>query len=234
LIWPGYSLYFKLHNSEKPMRTWIVSIFLTAFLPAFAQEPVQGIVVDSATLNALASVNIQIKSGTAGTFTDEKGNFQIEALRSDTLVFTLVGYQSLELPLLFYESGIIRMNEKYTLLKAVTIDEYRRENPYEGMFEEQNARLKKSIPFYLSKAKKEKIKVQSLKEENIRVQTYVDVVVNDQSLKQGLKNKYSLDDAAYYDLLTSFNETHYRVMYYLTRSELISLINTFFESRARR
>jgi hypothetical protein len=196
------------------------------------QEAMRGIVVDSATLSALSSVNVQIKNGTTGTFTDEKGNFTITAAQSDTLVFTLVGYEHLELPLLNYEPGIIRLNEKYTLLQAVTIDEYRRENPYEGMFEEQNARLKKSIPFYYSRAKKEKIKVQSLREENIRVKTYVDVVVNDPAFKTGLMKQHNLNEDEYYDLLRAFNEKHHRVMYYLTRAELVSLVNTFFEREA--
>ena len=123
------------------------------------------------------------------------------------------------------------MREQYTLLQAVTIDEYRAGNLYEGMFDEQNARLKKSIPFFFSKARKEKIKVQSLKEENLRVKTYVDVVVNDPELKNSLMKKHALSEDEYYNTLTAFNEQHFRVMYYLTRAELISLINTFFESR---
>ena len=33
-------------------------------------------------------------------------------------------------------------------------------------------------------------------------------------------NKHSLTEKEYYDILTSFNERHYQVMYYLTRSGL--------------
>jgi hypothetical protein len=213
---------------------FIFVLLLSGSLSAHCQKEFRGIVVDSVTLSALPSVNVQIKNGTTGTFTDEKGNFVIAASYTDTLVFTLVGYEHLELPLADYEPGIIRLNEKYTLLQAVTIDEYRRENAYQGMFEEQNARLKKNIPFYYSKARKEKIKVQSLREENLRVKTYVDVVVNDPGLKEGLMKKHNLNEDEYYGLLMAFNERHHRVMYYLTQSELISLINTFFESQAGR
>lgn len=212
-----------------------VSVFLSLLAGVFAaqgQNFVSGIVVDSASLSALPSVNIQVKGETRGTRTDEKGNFTILASRTDTLVFSLVGFEKLELPLEDYEPGMIRLSEKYTLLEAVTIDEYRREDMYEGMFDEQNARLKKSIPFYLSKAKKEKIKVQVLREENLRVKTYVDVVVNSPDLKSGLMKKHSLSEKEYYNILTAFNERHYRVMYYLTQAELISLLNTFFEGQA--
>jgi hypothetical protein len=100
------------------------------------------------------------------------------------------------------------------------------------MFEEKNARRKQSIPFYFSKAKKEKIKLQGLRAENLLVQTYVDVVVNNPELKLRLLKKHGLTEAEYYQILTAFNERHHRVMYHLTRAELISLITTYFEGEA--
>lgn len=217
------------------MRIFLFILLLAGCLSARAQEPIRGIVVDSTSFSALPYVNVQVKNQGRGTMTDEKGNFSIQATDHDTLVFTLVGYNRLELPLIGYEASIIRLSEKYTLLEAVTITELRRgENPYEGMFDEQNARLKKSIPFYLSKAKKEKIKVQTLKEENIRVQTYIDVVINNSDTKTQLMKKYALSEDEYYRILTEFNEEHYQVMYYLTPAELISLLNTFYEHASRR
>jgi hypothetical protein len=214
------------------MRLFLLIFALILTKSAQGQELIRGIVVDSTTLNALPSVNIQLKHGNRGTTSDEQGNFSILASREDTLVFTSVGYERLELPLSLYEPGLIRLRDRYTLLEAVTIDELRQEvNPYEGMFDERNAQLERSIPFYFSRARKEKIKVQILKEENLRVDTYVDVVVNDPALKTRLMEKYSLSESEYYEILTGFNESHYRVMYYLTRSELISLLNKFFETQ---
>ena len=210
----------------------VLFAFVASGSSAYTQEFVTGIVVDSATFAGLSSVNVQVKHRNFGTQTDSRGSFTIEAQHSDTLVFSLVGYETLQLPLLHYEEGVIRLSEKYTMLQAVTIDEFKAENLYEGMFEEQNARLKKNIPFYYSKAKKEKIKLQGLREENLRVQTYVDVVINNPELKTRLMKTHSLTDKEYYDILTAFNERHYRVMYYLTRSELISLLNTFYETQA--
>lgn len=197
------------------------------------QEFFRGIVVDSASMNALPSVNVIIKNTVRGTTTDAEGSFSIRASRNDTLVFSLVGYETVELPLLAYEAGVIRMTQKYTLLKAVTIDEYRAGNLYEGMFDDRNAGLQRRIPFFVSKAKKEKIKVQALREENLRVKTYIDVVVNDSTMKKRMMETYSLTEAEYYDVLTAFNEKHHRVMYYLTPAELISLINTFFRGQSR-
>lgn len=209
----------------------IIMLFASA-LETYGQETVTGIVVDSASLAALPSVNVHIKNSLRGTMTDDRGNFSIHAFRTDTLVFTLVGYQSLELPLLTYEPGMIRLAERYTLLQAVTIDEVRERNLYDGMFDEQNAQRKPRIPFYFSKARKEKIKVEVLKDENVRVQTYVDVVVKNADLRMGLMKKHGLTEKEYYDVLTAFNEQHHGVMYYLTPAELISFLNAFFESRA--
>ena len=206
--------------------------YFTGLATARSQEVFTGIVVDSASMKALPSVNIHLKNSGRGTTTDDKGNFSIRATSRDTLVFTSVGYQTVELPLGYYEAGVIRLSEKYTMLQAVTIDEYRRENPYGDMFEERNAQLRPNIPFYFSKARKEKIKVEILKQENLRVKTYVDLVVNSPDLKTRMMTKYSLTEREYYDILTSFNEAHYEFMYYLTRSELLSVLNTFFESRA--
>lgn len=209
--------------------------YIISTLSANAQEVIRGIVVDSATFDALPYVTVQVKNKDKGTMSDSKGNFSISATRQDTLVFSLVGYQKLELPLADYEPSMVRLTEKYTLLETVTIQELRRgENPYEGMFDEQNSRLKKSIPFYFSKAKKQKIKVQALREENIRVQTYVDVVINNTDTKDELMKKHALTEREYYGILTEFNEMHYHVMYYLTPAELISLLNSFYESRVRK
>lgn len=207
-----------------------LAAFLAAINSADAQEIISGITVDSVTLEAIPSVSIQIKNTSKGTRSDENGNFSLEARKTDTLVFTLVGYRSLELPLEGYEPGMIRMSEKYTLLEAVTIDEYRRQDVYQGMFDDQNAQLQKKIPFYFSKARKEKIKVSILKNENLRVQTYIEVVVNNPELKLSLMERHSLNEKQYYDILRAFNEKHYEVMYYLTRAELISLVNNFFAS----
>lgn len=216
---------------DKFRKIFVVALVFMAGC-AQGQELITGIVVDSASLSAIPSVSIQIKNGSRGTQTDHKGYFSIGATRQDTLIFTRVGYQRLELPLEGYEAAMIRLSEKYTMLEAITIDEYRQRDIYEGMFDDQNAQLKRRIPFYFSKAKKEKIKVEVLKNENMRVQTYVDVVINNPELKLGLMTKHSLNEREYYDLLTAFNERHYEVMYYLTRAELISLLNTFFDTQA--
>jgi hypothetical protein len=213
------------------MRYWLCFFFFIFYSVCFSQELIRGIIVDSATFSPLANVNIQIKNKQRGTTTDIKGNFSINATQLDTLVLTLVGYKRLEFPLLDYETSMIRMTEQPTILAPIIIHDSRfYENPYEGMFDEQNAKLKKRIPFYYHKSRKDKIKAANWKEEVMRVQTYVDVIINDPETKNGLIKKYALTEKEYYDVLTQFNVKHHTVMYYLTKGELISLLNKFFEA----
>ena len=73
-----------------------------------------------------------------------------------------------------------------------------------------------------------------LTNENVRVKTYVDVVINMPETKENLMKTHRLTEAQYYDLLGKFNEQNYSVMYYLTASELLSLLNKFFSRNAPR
>lgn len=218
------------HFFSRLVKYWLVclGVLLSGF--AEAQEVIKGIVVDSTTFAPLPYVSVQIKNKSRGVNTDHQGNFSILALPQDTLLFSLLGYERLELPLLDYEASVIRLSERATILKTITINETRSDNPYEGLFDDQNAALlKRRIPFYFSKARKEKIRVGRWRDENIRVQTYVDVVINNPETKANLIKKFSLTEEDYYTILTQFNEKHYNVMYYLTAAELISFLNQFFE-----
>ncbi len=208
--------------------TVLFSLFVTF---CSAQKVVKGIVVDSASFAPLPYVNIQIKGSTRGATTDAQGNFSILASDNDTLIFSLVGYQRIELPLFDYEAGVIRMGEKVTELKPITILDTKAGNPYEGLFDEQNAALvRRKLPFYMPKAKKEKIWFDRLRAENVRVKTYVDLVINNPQTKAGLMKRYNLTEDQYYKTLTKFNERYYNVMYYLTSAELESFLNKFFEA----
>lgn len=214
------------------------AFFLSGFLIfccvfSYGQQVIRGIVVDSASYSALPNVNVQIKNRYRGTTTDSKGNFTLYGTPNDTLVLSLVGYNRLALPLYDYEVSMIRMSQKETMLAPIIINDSRLYvNPYEGMFDDQDQNLKKRIPFYYSKGRKDKIKAANWREESARVQTYIDVVINNAETKNGLLRKHGLNENEYYAILTAFNEKHYAVMYYLTAGELISLINKFFEAAA--
>jgi hypothetical protein len=216
-------------------RPCLIILILCLSWTTHAQELMRGIVGDSATFSPLPYVTVQIKNRTRGTTTDTQGNFSIVATQQDTLVFSLVGYETLELPLIGWEPSMVLMAEKVTMLKSITIRDSRIENAYESMFEEENERWRqqnKKLPFYYSKIKKEKIRVGRLYTENMRVRTYVDYVIKNEELKENLMKKHSLTETEYYNLLGEFNALNYSVMYYLTAGELITLVNNFFASHA--
>jgi hypothetical protein len=214
------------------VRITLLSFFLiVTFGVTHAQEIFKGIVVDSASFAPLPYVSVQLKGTTRGTTTDAKGNFSLFGTQKDTLIFSLIGYARIELPLKGYEASLIRLAERTTMLQAITIHDSRvSANPYEGMFDDRLAALKARIPFYYSRGRKDKIKAGRWREENAIVQTYVDVVINNPKTKEELMKTHGLSEDAYYSILTKFNEKHYTVMYYLTQAELVSLLNRFFES----
>lgn len=212
-----------------------ILLILFCVSTAHAQEETfQSIVVDSATFSPLPYVTVLVKGKGKGTITDPKGNFSVNATRRDTLVFSFVGYITAEYPLIDWEPGLIRLTEKKIVLKEVTV-RTTQINRYEGMFDEENERIaSRHNKFYYSKAKKEKRSLVWLKEDNVRVKTYVDVVINSTELKDELMKKYSLTESQYYEILGKFNQKNANVMYYLTTGELVSLIKNFFELSLRR
>jgi hypothetical protein len=216
------------------LKLLLVGVLTFVTFSLSAQEIFNGLVGDSASFVALPFVNIQVKGKRIGTTTDINGSFRIEASRNDTLIFSSVGYKTLEYPLIEWEPGMILMAEQFTLLEDVTITE-RRQDPYAGLFDEENEALRranKKLPFYYSRGKKQKIKIGRLENENIRVQTYVNVIIKNETVRKNLTAKYKLTDEEYYKLLGDFNSKNYSVMYYLTAPELLSLLNNFFASNA--
>jgi len=206
----------------------ILIIALCTSLVQAQEERFQSIVVDSATFSPLPYVTVLVKGKGRGVVTDTKGDFSVVASREDTLVFSFVGYVTAEYALLDWEPGLIRLAEKKIILKEVTV-RTTQINRYQGMFDEENERIaSRHNKFYYSRAKKEKRNLGWLKEDNARVTTYVDVVINSNEVKNELMKKYSLTEKQYYDILAKFNEKNSDVMYYLTAGELVTLIKNFF------
>jgi hypothetical protein len=207
----------------------ILFIFFFSATYAQAQELFTGIVVDSASFTPMPYVSVVIKDKGRGTLTDDKGHFTLMATRADTLVLSFIGYSTANYPLADYEPGLIRLGEKSTVLKNITVRSTAI-NPYEGMFDDQNAKLEdRRNPFYFSKKKKEKRKLGWLREDNLQASTYVEVMIRNTELKEWLKKRYALTDKQYYDVLARFNEKNAKVMYYITDGELITLVKNFFE-----
>jgi len=85
---------------------------------------VTGVVTDSSGLRSLAGVSIQVKGGSRGTTTNEQGQFSLAVPDSATLVFSLIGYQPLEVPVEGRTSIHVRLISANTGLNEVVVVGY--------------------------------------------------------------------------------------------------------------
>lgn len=74
-----------------------LTFLIGSFLPLKAQNTISGKVVDDKN-QALPGVNILIKGTMKGTITDPDGNYSLEALPGDTLIFSMVSMKTREIP----------------------------------------------------------------------------------------------------------------------------------------
>lgn len=79
-----------------PIKQLLTTAMLLFFLPVFAQkQTITGKVTDK-NGNPLPDVSVVVKSSSTGTSTDKDGNFSIAATSTDVLVFSIVGYTTIE------------------------------------------------------------------------------------------------------------------------------------------
>lgn len=95
------------------------------FAPAiFAQTTVTGSVTEQSTSSPLPGVNVLIKGTSTGTVTDFDGNYQIEVNNGDVLIFSYVGYQTVEVTYSGQTPLNIQLNENAALLNEIVIIGY--------------------------------------------------------------------------------------------------------------
>lgn len=219
------------------MKRWEIAICLFMFssLPAFAQKLTHGIVVDSISLKALPGVHVRVKGKDVFSVTGSLGSFQIRALPTDTLVLSMVGYNTTIVPLLFEEEDLmIRMGERYQLLQEVTISGNR-------LFESEIVRTERTAPrkmttaeafsspwTYFSRDQKERRKVVKLINENDRIETYIQVI-NDQETREDIMFDHELTETQYYSTLARFNQQSQFVLYSTNPEEIIAALREFFD-----
>lgn len=220
------------------MKRWEITICIVLFLslPACAQKLTQGIVVDSMSLKALQGVHVRVKGKEIYAVTGSLGAFRITTTPTDTLVLTMVGYNTTLIPLLFEEEDLmIRMSERYLLLQEVTISGNR-------LFESDIVRTQRTAPrkmstseafsspwTYLSREQKERRKVVKLINENDRIKTYIQVI-NDQETREDIMFDHELTETQYYGTLARFNQQSHDVLYSTDPNEIIASLREFFAS----
>lgn len=90
--------------------------------PRRALIQVSGIVTEASAQTRMAGVNVLIKGSTNGTTTDVNGKYSILADDTDILVFSFIGYVSLEIPVSGRTAIDVAMHEDVTSLSEVVIN----------------------------------------------------------------------------------------------------------------
>jgi TonB-linked SusC/RagA family outer membrane protein len=85
------------------------------------QATVSGTVTDTSG-NPLAGVNLVVESKNVGTISDLDGSFTINAGPSDVLVFSMVGFKTLSVPIAGREEVFVSMEEDVTVLGEVVLN----------------------------------------------------------------------------------------------------------------
>ncbi len=213
---------------------------------ADAQKLLKGIVVDSITLNAVPSASVKVKGTNWGTLTNSNGVFFMKVKETDTLIFSSIGYNRVEVPVYLDEDIMfVRLTQNVIMLREVTI----LGRPEAAKKEFPSLKLKsKSLPWggampngqggaavnldYFSKREREKRKLAKLNAELSRTQTYVEIVTNTE-VKQELMDRFSISDTTFYRILTKFNVQHQEVTHSGNQGNILNSLFTFFEAEVR-
>jgi hypothetical protein len=168
---------------------------------------------------------------------NSQGAFRITTSAFDTLVFTSIGYKFFEYLLLVDEEDIlIRMTENVIILPEFTTESTRlQENVYAERSKVVTPSLAEGIgsPFtYFSKKEKEKRTLLKVREENVRIRTYVEVV-NDPEFKKSIIADFSLSEEDYHKILVKFNTLNRQAQYLSSESEIIEQLTAFFRIESR-
>ncbi len=123
-----------MQHSISRMRRGVLLVLLYVFLmPLFLvnvqagtvleppQATVSGTVTDTSG-NPLAGVNLVVKSKNIGTISDLDGSFSITADPTDVLIFSMVGFKTVTVPIAGMEEVFVTMEEDVTVLGEVVLN----------------------------------------------------------------------------------------------------------------
>ncbi len=109
------------------MKTAALRVVLALFLcPAMglAQSIVSGTITDQATANPIPGVNVVVKNTNSGAVSDFDGKFTLSATNGDVLVFSYIGYSSMEVVYQGQATLNVQMSEDTALLEEVVVVGY--------------------------------------------------------------------------------------------------------------
>jgi len=213
----------------------LLIICLSSAFSGEAQKVVSGVVVDSLSLNNLGGVSIKVKNTNRGTVSDTNGIFMIPLNPTDTLIFSFLGYFTSIVPANFEdEIMFVRMHDESIVLKEFVV----RDRTYLQAKYIFSPTLSTTKPLqagrggvnfsYFSKAEKEKRKLVEVVKEFDQVKLYV-AIVNDPTIRDEIMEKYSINEAQYYDILALFNQKNRDLMRSTDADLIIDTLYYFFD-----
>lgn len=113
-----------LRKSWLPNSTWkLAFLFFLVFSIGFAQDSktIVGTITTSSDGTPILGANVIVKGTSNGTVSDFDGNYSIEAASNDVLVFSYLGFQSQEIPVLEQTTIDVALGEDFTQLSEVTV-----------------------------------------------------------------------------------------------------------------
>ncbi|ARV06828.1 TonB-dependent receptor [Polaribacter sp. SA4-10] len=104
---------------------FITFLALSQFIAAQDRGTLKGLLTDKETNNeSLPFANVQIKGTTIGTTTDFDGNYSLKvAAGNHVIVFSFLGYKSIEKPFTIKEGGVLTINQLMSAEEGVFLDE---------------------------------------------------------------------------------------------------------------
>jgi hypothetical protein len=211
---------------------------------------INGIAADSATMKPLAYVNLQIKNYLRGTFTNEKGYFSLSLSEADTVIFSMVGYQSRAVPVkTILNSPVVYLREINRMLREITVSPFEQvrlpdipKTKILTMPDFQKDYSSRSSPMLqpfgptisilgiisrFTKYEKERKKLPKVRDENKLAGTFISLV-SDSSFIKEFTTIYNISLEEYQRVLQTFNENYRTSIYKLPKDELISLLHIFY------
>ena len=109
----------------------LIMLLLWGISTLFGQIPatlqLSGKVVDAANQEPLIGVNIQVKGAQTGAVTDVAGAFSLEASKGSTLIFSFLGYTTIERTVQDATTLLIQLETEAQLLQDMVVVGYKRE-----------------------------------------------------------------------------------------------------------
>lgn len=224
------------------MKKYCLIFLLACLSPVKAQNVYRGIIADSATLINISGAYINVKGTNRVSVSNKAGAFVIAAKPTDTLIFRMMGYKPLLLPLFLQEDALfVLLSEDKIVLQGVVIRAWRLypnkteditiEKPVTQSILTNTGGL--ALFDYFRKQERERRKLAKIVDEENKSQTYRQVIT-DPSVKEIMLKDHHISETTYYHLLAQFNLEHRMVQYFTDPDAIMMALHNYIDRSLRK